>query len=198
MINRISMLFIYRVLAPVILCCVCLPAVRAQKLAVKTNLLYDATTTPNIGAELQTGRHTSLQVVYGLNPWKSVGNDRILRHWVVNPEFRYWFCRPMMGHFVGVDALGGEYRLQGIRLPFGLFPSLKHNRYVGWYAGGGIAYGYAFPLSKHWNVEAAVGVGYVYTRYRKYECERCGALLGRGHKNYIGPTKAAVNLVYVF
>ena len=67
MINRISMLFIYRVLAPVILCCVCLPAVRAQKLAVKTNLLYDATTTPNIGAELQTGRHTSLQVVYGLN-----------------------------------------------------------------------------------------------------------------------------------
>lgn len=80
MINRISMLFIYRVLAPVILCCVCLPAVRAQKLAVKTNLLYDATTTPNIGAELQTGRHTSLQVVYGLNPWKSVGNDRILRH----------------------------------------------------------------------------------------------------------------------
>lgn len=55
MINRISMLFIYRVLAPVILCCVCLPAVRAQKLAVKTNLLYDATTTPNIGVVVADG-----------------------------------------------------------------------------------------------------------------------------------------------
>lgn len=198
MIKRFSTLLIYRVLACMILLLCMTPAIRAQKVAVKTNLLYDATTTPNIGAELQTGRHTSLQVIYGLNPWKSTDSERLMRHWVVNPEFRYWFCRPMMGHFVGVDALGGEYRVQGIHLPFGMFPSLKDNRYVGWYAGGGIAYGYAFPLSKHWNVEAAIGVGYVYTQYKKYECERCGALLGRDHKNYVGPTKAAINLVYVF
>lgn len=198
MIKRSSTLLIYRVLACMILLLCMTPAIRAQKVAVKTNLLYDATTTPNIGAELQTGRHTSLQVIYGLNPWESTDSERLMRHWVVNPEFRYWFCRPMMGHFVGVDALGGEYRVQGIHLPFGMFPSLKDNRYVGWYAGGGIAYGYAFPLSKHWNVEAAIGVGYVYTQYKKYECERCGALLGRDHKNYVGPTKAAINLVYVF
>ena len=39
------------------------------QLAVKTNLLYDATTTPNIGAELGIGKKSTVNLVYGLNPW---------------------------------------------------------------------------------------------------------------------------------
>lgn len=38
----------------------------AQQLGLKTNLLYWATTTPNVGLELQTGRKHSVQAFYGL------------------------------------------------------------------------------------------------------------------------------------
>ena len=38
----------------------------AQQLGLKTNLLYWATTTPNVGLELQTGRKHSVQAFYGI------------------------------------------------------------------------------------------------------------------------------------
>ena len=41
---------------------------RAQQVALKTNLLYDATTTPNLGVEVAMGRRSTAQVVYALNP----------------------------------------------------------------------------------------------------------------------------------
>ena len=56
----------------------------AQTVGIKTNLLYDATLTPNIGAEVALGRRTTAQVVYGLNPWKfSSTSTKQLRHWVL-------------------------------------------------------------------------------------------------------------------
>ena len=59
-------------------------AARAQDIAVKTNLLYWATTTPNVGLEVALGPKTTAQVFYGLNPWQqSGGNTSSLRHWLV-------------------------------------------------------------------------------------------------------------------
>lgn len=168
----------------------------AQQLGVKTNLLYDATLTPNIGAEISMGRHSSFQLSYALNPWRD--GEKMLRHWSVMPEYRYWFCRPMMGHFIGVHALGGEYRVGGYKPPFGFKPQFEHTRYVGWFVGGGLAYGYAHPISKHWNLEGEIGVGVFHTRYTRYECAECGAELGRNRKTFFSPTKLALNLVYVF
>lgn len=65
--------------------------------------------------------------------------------------------------------------------------------------GAGIAYGYTWALSKHWNLEAEIGLGYVFSKYDQYECEKCGEKVkdNKTH-NYVGPTKAALNLVYVF
>lgn len=41
----------------------------AQDVAVKTNLLYWATTTPNLGMEIGLGKQTTLDIVGGYNPW---------------------------------------------------------------------------------------------------------------------------------
>jgi len=54
----------------------------AQQLGLKTNLLYWATTTPNVGLELQTGRKHSVQAFYGINPWK-FNDNKSIRHWMV-------------------------------------------------------------------------------------------------------------------
>lgn len=170
---------------------------QSGQVALKTNLLYDATTTPNLGLEVTTGRKQSAQVFYGLNPWK-FDNGKKIRHWLINPEYRWWFCHTMNGSFIGVHALGGEFNAGGVKLPFNAWPELEDHRYEGWYVGGGVSYGYQWPLSKHWNFEAAVGVGYVYIDYKKFECGECGTEKFDGHKNYFGPTKLALSLMYLF
>lgn len=171
----------------------------AQKVALKTNLLYDATTTPNLGAELAMGKKSTLQLFYGLNPWK-IASDRTkqLRHWLLMPEYRYWTCQKFNGHFFGIHALGGQYNVGGIDLPNPVFKDLDEKRYEGWYAGGGLTYGYQWLLSRHWNLEASVGVGYIRFHYKEFPCTECGALIQENNKNYFGPTKLALSLMYCF
>lgn len=43
---------------------------KAQKVAVKSNLLYDATTTLNLGLEVGLARKWTLDVPFNYNPWK--------------------------------------------------------------------------------------------------------------------------------
>ncbi|MDO5526531.1 MAG: DUF3575 domain-containing protein [Prevotella sp.] len=172
----------------------------AQQVALKTNLLYDAATTPNVGLEIGVGKKHSMQVFYGLNPWKfGHGDDRkYLKHWLVNPEYRYWFCHRFNGSFIGIHALGGEYNATNIKMPFGWWKDLQDHRFEGWYAGGGISYGYQKVLSRHWNIEAAIGVGAAYIEYDKFKCGTCGNKVDDGHKIYVGPTKLALSLMYLF
>ena len=42
---------------------------RAQRWAVKSNLLYDAATTVNLGVEAALGRRVTLDVSGNYNPW---------------------------------------------------------------------------------------------------------------------------------
>ena len=182
--------------------------VRGQ-FAIKTNLLYDATTTPNIGAELRLGSRSTVNLVYGINPWtfhSESHGERKVRHWILMPEYRWWTCSPFNGHFLGVHAFGGEYNASNVSLPipgafFGgenLTKEVKDKRYQGWFAGVGVTYGYQWILAKHWNLEAEVGVGYGYLDYDKYKCGECGKKLDSGHSNYIGLTKLGLSILYLF
>ena len=178
------------------------PSLSAQDFALKTNIISDALLSPNLGAELTVAPRWSIDLSGQLNAW-NLDNGKKWKHWLVQPEARYRFCEATNGHFLGFHALGGEYNFGHIDLPFKFlgsnFKKLKDNRYQGWFAGAGVAYGYSWALGKHWNLEAEIGLGWVYTRYDVYECEGCGRKTESGrHHNYVGPTKAAINLVYVF
>lgn len=165
--------------------------------SLKNNLFYDATLTPNVCAEVRTGSRSSLQAFYGLNPWRFSDTKR-LRHWSLMPEFRYWLSgETFRGWFTGIHAIGGEYNVAGVKLPFGLFKDLEHHHYEGWYAGGGLTLGHAWRLADHWRIEAALGLGFIHFDYDKYVNEVCGPLLESGPYNYVGPTKLALNLAYV-
>lgn len=179
------------------------------QLALKTNLLYDATTTPNIGAELRVGSRSTINLVYGLNPWSfssETHGQRKAKHWVVMPEYRWWPCSPFNGHFFGVHAFGGQMNAANVSLPipgafFGgdnITKEVKHHRYQGEFAGVGITYGYQWPLSRHWNLEAEVGVGYGHVWYDKYSCEECVGKIDSGTTNYAGITKLGLSIMYIF
>lgn len=171
--------------------------------SVKTNLLSDATLSPAASAEMTVAPRWSVELSGSLNAWTLSGGEKRWKHWAVQPEARYWFCRPYAGHFVGAHLFGGQYNIGGLDMGFKFlgtdFGKLKDYRYQGWFAGAGIAYGYSWILDRHWNLEAEIGFGWTYTRYDRFECRDCGKRLesDRPH-NYVGPTKAAINLVYVF
>lgn len=173
----------------------------SQSLAIKSNLIYDAIAVANLGVEIPMAPKWTLDVSGNLNAW-TINNHR-WKHWLVQPEARYWLCERFQGHFFGIHALGGQYNVGNLRNSIHFlgtdFSDLTHNRYEGWMAGAGIAYGYSWILSKHWNIEAEIGFGWIYTRSDVYPCEKCGTKLddNRVH-NYVGPTKAALNLVYLF
>ncbi len=174
----------------------------AQTFALKTNLVSDAVLSPNLGIEAGLAPKWTLDISGQFNGW-TLSHSRRWKHWAVQPEARYWFCDRFAGHFVGVHLHGGQYNIGGIDGRVNILGTdarkLRDSRYQGWFAGAGVAYGYAWILGRHWNLEAEIGIGYSYTRYDRFRCAGCGKKTESGKTHhYFGPTKAAVNIVYVF
>jgi hypothetical protein len=110
------------------------PKVSAQDMALKTNLLYDATTTIHLGYEAALNSKTTLDIWVNYNPWilghkwvgvKGVGNDFVkkrdirLKHLMIQPEVRWWLCEKFNGHFFGLHGHGGIFNVGAITMPFG-------------------------------------------------------------------------------
>ena len=179
----------------------CLSPVRAQDIAIKTNLIYDATATANLGIEFGLAPKWSFDLSGNLNAWSK--NDHTKwKHWMVQPEGRYWFCDRFSRHFIGAHLIAGAFNFGGIDNNIAFFGTdfsvLTDKRYQGYAYGAGAAYGFAFMLSKHLNLELEAAFGYMYLDYETYECTGCGRKMKEGVHHYVGPTKAAINLVYVF
>lgn len=179
------------------------------QVAVKTNILYDATTTPNLGIEIGIGSKSTAQLFYGLNAWSfdsKTHGERKAKHWLLMPEYRWWPCSKFNGHFFGVHLMGGQFNAANVDLPIpGKFFSgdnirseVRNHRYEGDYAGLGLTYGYQWILSRHWNIEAEIGVGYDHVWFDKYECGECGGKLSDGTTNYLGVTKIGLVFLYIF
>lgn len=176
--------------------------VKGQHVAIKTNLVADAVLSPNFGIEIGLAPKWTLDATGQLNLW-TLSGDRRWKHWAVQPESRYWFCDRFSGHFLGVHIHGGQYNLGGFNGYLHFLGTdarkLANARYQGWFVGAGVAYGYAWILSRHWNLETEIGIGYSYTRYDKYPCADCGTKLEENMPHhYVGITKLAINLVYLF
>lgn len=167
-----------------------------QSVSVKTNLPYLATTTPNLGFEFALGQKVSLELTGGYNPFEFSGNKQ-LKHWVVWPELRYWTCGTFNGHFFGLHGVGGEYNLGGWDVPIWKLSGLKDNRYEGYAIGVGLSYGYQWILSDRWGLEFTIGGGYVHFDYDVYSLGENGAKKYENKRDYFGPTKGALSLVYI-
>jgi hypothetical protein len=174
------------------------------KLAVKTNLLYDAMTSIDLGVEMKVRDKMTLNLSLTGNGWE-FNDGRKLKHIIFQPELRRWNCTAFSGAFWGVEVHGGYYDAGGM-LPWGfrngkMFGAIKNdtidqNRFEGWLAGAGITYGYHWILGNRLSLEAELGLGYTYLGYDRYDRAK-NASLGSGHANWFGPTKASISLVYI-
>ena len=190
-----------------LLCALAFPAM-AQKVAIKHNLLQDILPSPNIALEVGVAPQWTVDAqvnanffLYGKDATASNYSTKKVSHWMVQPEVRYWTCEAFNGLFFGLHGLAGQANVAGYNIPFvSLNPkptTMAENRYEGAFYGAGISVGYQWLLSKYFSVEAGVGVGYITGNYNQFKCIACGEKTGTGKANYIGPTKAAISLVYM-
>ena len=173
--------------------------------ALKTNLLYDATLLPNLSAEVYLGKNWSLVAEGNWSWWtfdKPVQNNWFHRIQAGGVELRYWVKSPypLNGHAIGVYSMLGNYDVR-------MFTKNEDTPgYVSpksWSAG--LSYGYSMPIANRFNLEFGVAFGYVGGTYYKYDyCMRHEQWEKGTHdheqvykSNYFGPTRVGVSLVWL-
>ncbi len=167
-------------------------AIPVDAKVVKTNLLYDATSTVNLGVEFRLGGRTSLDIPLNYNPWEFGGNKK-WKHFLAQPAVRIWTREVFSGHFFGIHSHWGYYNVG--RLPISSYTKTHH--FEGTLVGGGVSWGYRWNWGA-WGLEAELGLGYARLDHDIYECGYCGDFIKHEVKNYFGPTKVALGLVYMF
>lgn len=158
---------------------------------IKTNLVYDATSTINLGVEVGLTDDMTLDFSANYNPW-TLSDGRKFRHWLLQPEYRYWPDRRFHGHFFGGHLFYGQYNVAKIKML-----GTEHGRHQGHLYGFGFSYGYQWTLGRHWNLEATAGIGYAHLKYDRYDCRNCNLNPGTKFKNYFGPTKVGISIIYL-
>lgn len=169
----------------------------AQHVAISNNVFADAAGLLSAGIEIPCSKKTSVEIYGGIRPWKRK-EESVFKSWFVQTQYRFWPCQLMNGFFWGPYAHAGQYNIGNHDLIFGIHVGQKSYRYEGWFAGAGIGVGYELALAKHWNLGAEVGAGYTYINYKKYNCAICGSQKDKGGCNYIGISKLALSLIYIF
>ena len=158
-------------------------------LAVKTNLAAWAGTILNVAADVQVGRHWSVELPVLWCPWY-VSSKHAVKTFAIQPEGRYWLSKPGEGHFFGVHAHMGWFSVKWNR-----------DRYQDTgrpLLGAGISYGYLLPFSEHWAGEFTLGAGYANMKYDTYYNIDNGARIDTRTKNYWGITRVGISVVYRF
>ena len=172
------------------------------KAALKTNVIYDATATINLGVEFALAPKMTMDISGDLHPWV-LPNGWRLTHYLVQPELRFWLKERFKGHFFAVNVLGATYNAGNIRNNFHIMgrdmSALGRYRIEGSVYGAGLAYGYAVRVAKRLNVEMEIGLGYIGAEFDAYRLGEKESLYAQNSTaQYFGPTKGALNIVYIF
>ena len=129
----------------------------AQMMVLKSDVLRDVATLPNIHVDFVVGEKHSLGVG-GAYCYKMWGQDIQIASFA--PNFRYWFNgRPFTRQFVGAKVRLAQYDI-----------TWGKSVYDGVALGAGLILGHVFNLSKRWNLELEGGLdANLYTQKEYYK-----------------------------
>ena len=170
----------------------------AQTAALRNNLLYDATLTPNLGAEVRLDSLWTLGINVGLNAWDiDKQENKKWRHLLVAPNVRrYLNGTSFQKGYLEADAIYSHFNVGNTRIPFGLYSAVKNQRLQGDLVALGGKYGYSWILARDWRIEAEAGIAVGYAWFKEYDCPVCRAYLGEGDRIFLLP-QLGINIVYI-
>ena len=159
-----------------------------HRLAVKTNLLYDAILMPDLEVEYRIDDRWSVAVDGSVAWWKKDSRHKYYQIATIVPEGRYWFRtkRPWHGHYVGLFAGGSWYDLEN-----------GNRGYKGEFFMTGISYGYMFPVGRAVSLEAGLGMGFLHTVYEEYlPIDGHYVYQQTSRTNWVGPVRVKFAVVW--
>lgn len=168
---------------------------KIRYVAIKNNVLYDAALLPNLAVEFALPKRWSIEVEGMWSWWNTEDSKRYFhRIQLAGVEVRKWLGSksktPLTGHYFGFYGMGGTYDVR-----YRSVNDLCDGTYS-----FGLSYGYSLPIARRFNLEFGIGVGYWGGEYKKYtfdpEYNRY-PWQSTHQRNYVGPTKAKISLVWL-
>lgn len=159
-----------------------------HRLALKTNLLYDAVLMPSLEVEYLINERWTVNLEGEVAWWSKTGKHKYYQIATISPEARYWFKtrKPWHGHYVGLFAGGSWYDLENGK-----------RGYKGELLMTGLSYGYMFPVGRNLSFEAGIGLGFLHTSYEEYlPIDGHYVYQRTSRTDYFGPVKLKFALVW--
>ena len=172
---------------------------KAQNLALKTNLLYDAVLIPNIGVEVSLGKQWTASADWFYTwfssdnrhrYWQGYGGYLTVRRYFANHStFHIPHSTFPTGHHLGAYVLGLTYDVEW----GGRGYQADHFGF-----GAGLEYGYALPISNRLLLDFSLGIGFQDGEYKEYEPQGNRYVWqATRQRHWFGPTKAEVTLKWL-
>ena len=167
-------------------------------LAIKTNLLYDALITPNIGVEAYIGKGITVGASWTAAWWKAdpeswyhriKGGDIQATKWLGNRPFSAEDeVKPFQGWHAGIYAQMLQYDFSWGK---------KGSIATRWSWGTGVTAGWSKIIGKKLSLDFALSLGYLTGEYEEYvPIDGCYVWQATKNRHWIGPTKAEVTLIW--
>ena len=167
------------------------------RIALRTNLLYDATLSPNLGVDVRVDSAWTVGLLAGVNAWDiDKEKNKKWRHALFSLRARkYRDSLFHKGYFEG-DLIYSHFNVGNTKIPFGIYKGVQDRRLQGDLVALGGKYGYSWILARHWRIEAEAGVAVGYAWFKEYDCDHCGTYYGKGDRIFLLP-QLGVNVVYI-
>ena len=170
---------------------------RQPRVALRTNLLYDATLTPNLGMDVRVDSAWTVGLLVGINAWDiDKEKNKKWRHALFSIRARKYRDSLFHKGYYEADVIYSHYNVGNTKIPFGLYSAVKDRRLQGDLIALGGKYGYSWILSRTWRIEAEAGVAVGYAWFKEYDCDHCGTYYGKGDRIFLLP-QLGVNVVYI-
>ena len=168
------------------------------RVALRTNLLYDATLSPNLGVDVRVDSTWTVGLLAGMNAWDiDKEKNKKWRHMLFSFRARKYVNDSVFhkGYFEA-DAIYSHFNVGNVKFPLGLYKTVRERRLQGDLLALGGKYGYSWILSRDWRIEAEAGVAIGYAWFKEYDCPHCGTYYGKDDRIFLLP-QLGVNIVYI-
>lgn len=170
---------------------------KQPRIALRTNLLYDATLSPNLGVDVRVDSAWTVGLLAGFNAWDiDKEKNKKWRHALFSIRARKYRDSLFHKGYYEADVIYSHYNVGNTKIPFGLYSAVKDRRLQGDLIALGGKYGYSWILSRTWRIEAEAGVAVGYAWFKEYDCPHCGTFLGNGDRIFLLP-QLGINVVYI-
>lgn len=170
---------------------------KQPRMALRTNLLYDATLSPNLGVDVRVDSAWTVGLLAGINAWDiDKEKNKKWRHALFSIRARKYRDSLFHKGYYEADVIYSHYNVGNTKIPFGLYSAVKDRRLQGDLIALGGKYGYSWILARHWRIEAEAGVAVGYAWFKEYDCDHCGTYYGKGDRIFLLP-QLGVNVVYI-